>query len=481
MYRFLEHITDQWLSVIIFALYVVVIVTCVIVVLRENRNPIRSLAWVIALIFLPVVGFIFYMFFGRSLKGMHLTSIHNRRKLMSEAAKRRADLDELDLTAVERSLVMLSQSLCGSNLTVNNSYRIFTTGAEKFKALIDDLRNAKSSILLQYYIFADDNIGNEIADILIEKAQAGLKVFVIYDHVGSFTSSSNFFRRMMKAGVEIHPFFRVTFPQLANRINWRNHRKIVVIDNRVGYVGGMNIADRYARSEKEGLAWRDTHFRLEGDIVESLAFCFSVDWHFLRDKPDSLPLEIPKTDIRNKVGMQFVVSGPINYWDNLTLTYLKVIGSASKRIFIQTPYFLPTDSLMHALEVAALSKVDVRIMLPGDSDSKMLQYATFSYITRCLKAGIKVYIYQPGMLHSKMMVVDDSLATVGSTNFDFRSFENNFECSLFVYDQGFNAECREIFFKDLAECRKITLKQWKKRPMVSRVMESILRLVSPIL
>ncbi|MCM1377838.1 MAG: cardiolipin synthase [Clostridium sp.] len=470
-----------WLNLIGFGVYAAVILGCVIVVLRENRNPIRSLAWVLSLIFLPGVGLIFYMFFGRSLKGIHLISKQSRRKLLTRVAANRASFDQAELTADERVLSRLADNLCNSPLTVNNSVEIFTDGATKFHSLIDDLKGARKSIFLQYYIFSDDNIGNTIAGILIEKAQAGVAVRVIYDNVGSFSTSRKFFRRMSEAGVEIHPFFRVTFPQLANRINWRNHRKLVIIDNRIGYIGGMNIADRYACSESEGIVWRDTHFRLRGDIVESLMLSFAIDWFFLNNGVARLPLEFMHEEISNKTGMQLVTSGPVNTWDNLSLVFLRAITSATKSIYIQTPYFLPTDALIHALEAAALGGVDVRIMLPGKCDSRLLQYASYSYVTQCLKAGIKVYFYDPGMLHSKMMVIDHGLATVGSTNFDFRSFENNFECNLLVYDAEFNSRCRDIFFNDLSQCSKLTLSSWHKRPLFNRLIESIVRLLSPVL
>lgn len=472
---------DHWLLFLCAALYLAVIVSCVVVILRENRNPIRSLAWVIALLSLPFVGFIFYMFFGRSLKGMHLISRRNRRKLLKAVSTRKADIHSLSLTPEEQVLARLVMALSHAPLVVNNKISTYTTGAAKFEALKRDILNARHSIFLQYYIFSDDRIGNEIAEMLIAKARAGLVVKVIYDHVGSFSSRSSFFRRMKEGGVDVHPFFRVTFPQLANRINWRNHRKIVVIDNVIGYIGGMNIADRYAASESDGNVWRDTHFRVEGDIVESLMYSFAIDWNFLKKDISTLPLTVPPTPFGNSVGMQFISSGPVSMWDNLTLSFLKCIGAATRSIYIQTPYFLPTDSLLHALEAAALAKIDVRIMLPGRSDSRMLRYASHSYITQCLRAGIKIYIYEPGMLHSKMMTVDDRLATVGSTNFDFRSFENNFECNLMVYDPTFNGECRAIFMADQKKCRKVTLSQWKKRPLSSRFMESLVRLFSPIL
>lgn len=462
-------------------LYAVVIISCIIVVLRENRNPIRSLSWVIALIFLPFVGFIFYMFFGRSLKGMHLISRRNRRKLLHKVHHTKVNLAETNLSQEEQSLVKLAFSTGKSVLTLNNKIDIFTSGEQKFESLISDLKRAEKSIFLQYYIFTDDRLGNEIADILIEKARSGVKVYVIYDNVGSFSSSSGFFKRLREGGVDVHPFFRVTFPQLANRINWRNHRKIVVIDNSIGYIGGMNIAERYLYDTPDGKAWRDTHFRVEGDIVESLMYSFAIDWNFLNKASHSLPLDYTPTDISNQVGMQLVTSGPADHWDNLTLAFLKAILMATKAVYIQTPYFLPPDSLLHALESAALAKVDVRVMIPSKSDSRLLQYASFSYVTQCLKAGIKVYTYDPGMLHSKMMIVDNKFATVGSTNFDFRSFENNFECNLMIYDAETNRRLRDVYFEDLSHCHKLTLSEWKKRPLFHRFMESIVRLFSPIL
>lgn len=470
-----------WIMILIDVVYAVTILSCIIVVLKENRNPIRSLAWVIALIFLPVVGLVFYLFFGRSLKGEHMMSRHNRRRIISKMAPRHVNLSAGELSAPDKNMIKLIRTIGSTFYSVNNEIDIYTTGAEKFEALKRDLRNARKSILLQYYIFSDDATGQEIADILIGKAREGLEVKVIYDHVGSFSASRKFFRRMQENGVDTHPFFRVTFPQLANRINWRNHRKIVVIDGDIGYVGGMNIANRYQKGISEGLAWRDTHFRVKGDIVEQLMYSFVVDWNF-KNNPDSI--EYPKVlpvKISNNTGMQLLRSGPLDSWDNQALCFLRAISNASKSIYIQTPYFLPTDALQHALEAAALSKIDVRIMIPGKSDSRMLQYAGFSYVTQCLRAGIKVYLYNPGMLHAKSIIIDDGLVIGGSTNFDYRSFENNFECSLIIYDKEVNRRMRDIFFKDMEQCTKLTVKAWQSRPLPQRAMESVVRLVSPIL
>lgn len=462
-------------------LYSVTILSCIIVILKENRNPIRSLSWVIALIFLPIIGLIFYIFFGRSLRGQHMISRMNKRKIMTTMAPRHVNLDSQNLSRADRNLVKLARNLSSSFYTVNNRLEIFTTGEDKFTALKKDLKEAERSIYLQYYIFLDDTLGHEIAEILMRKAREGVDVKVIYDHVGSFSVNNKFFKMMNRAGVETHPFFKVTFPQFANRVNWRNHRKLVIIDERIGYIGGMNIADRYVKSTSKGWGWRDTHFRVEGDVVESLLFSFVVDWNFRnQERPMRYP-KTPEVGFSNNVGMQLVTSGPLSQWDNLALCFLKAISSATRCIYIQTPYFLPTDALRHALEAAALSKIDVRIMIPSRSDSKMLQLASFSYVTQCLKAGIKVYLYNPGMLHAKAMIIDDNLVTAGSTNFDFRSFENNFECNLFVYDKETNRQMREIFFRDMGQCTKLTYANWQTRPLLQRSLESIIRLVSPIL
>ncbi len=299
-------VISSWAVASAVLAYFTLVVSCVVVVLSENRNPIRSLAWVIALLALPVAGVVFYLFFGRSLKGKHMISRHNKRKLLHLVASRSVELDSLDLSPDACQLVKLAHSLTHAPLTVNNSVEIFIDGTHKFRSLIRDLEEARETIYVQYYIFSDDSLGRQISDLLIRKASEGVAVKVIYDHVGSFSSSNKFFRRMQRGGVDTHPFFRVTFPQLANRINWRNHRKIVVIDNRIAYIGGMNIADRYVKGMKDGSEWRDTHFRLQGDIVQSLIFSFAVDWYFLKSPDMSLRLKVPRNPLRNEIGRAHV-------------------------------------------------------------------------------------------------------------------------------------------------------------------------------
>lgn len=469
------------MSNIFLAIYVVIIISCIYVVLTENRNPIKSLAWVTVLIFLPIIGWILYMFFGRSIKGLHLISRRKKRKLLSTQQTKQESFDNLNLSDSSQQIIKLAHSLCSTKLTSHNTLTIYNNGRDKFDQLKKDLINAKYYINLQYYIFNNDTIGQQIADILSAKAKEGVKVRVIYDHVGSFTVDNTFFKKMRESGVEAHPFFRVTFPQFANRINWRNHRKITIIDGKIGYIGGMNIADRYINGPKTDKIWRDTHIRIIGDMVDEMQLSFATDWNFMRNDLLLDHNQTP-TDVKyDENAMQLITSGPTSKWSNIAFIFHKVIANAKKSIYIQTPYFLPTEALLKALITAALAKVDVRIMIPRKSDSKILKYASYSYISECLNAGIKVYLYDSGMLHSKNLIVDDEFVSTGSTNFDFRSFEHNFEANVLIYSKTTNQIFKNIFFEDQKKSTKLTLSSWTKRPKAQSLLESIVRLFSPIL
>lgn len=472
---------QSWIYSILTIGYIATIISAIIVVLSENRNPIKSLAWVTVLIFLPVVGLVFYLFFGRNPKSHHRLSRHNKLRLLHSMPDNASSADRQHcLTPDNLQIVKLCDTIGSLPLTIGNEIDIFTSGDAKFAALKADLLAAKRFICLQYYIFTDDTIGIEIADILIQKAREGVAVSVSYDHVGSFSVRTRFFTRMRRAGIDARPFLRVTFPSLANRINWRNHRKIVVIDGEIGYIGGMNIADRYVKATKHQQPWRDTHFRLRGGAVNSLLLSFMTDWSYMGRPINNL--EFTKQPVvHNNVAVQMVTSGPDGKWPNIAMAYQRAIACAKRSIYIQTPYFLPTDALLQALQSAALAKVDVRIMIPRHCDSWLLSLASYSYITECLRGGIKIYLYEGRMIHSKTMIIDNTCVTAGSTNFDFRSFEHNFEANIFVYDADFNRRMRDIFFTDLANCTKLTYARWSKRPLPQRALESILRLMSPIL
>lgn len=483
---FTNILTANWLYSVFAIIAVVSTVVIIFVILSENRNPVKSLGWVTVLLLLPVVGLILYIFFGRSIKNTRMVSRRTRRKLRRGERRVNADprLHGLESRSVQQ--INLARSLTGAQFYPSNSVKVFTDGKSKFEALEDDLRNAQRSINLQYYIFEDDVLGNRIADILIERAANGVKVRLMYDHVGSFRVRSRFFKRLRDHGIEAYPFFRVTFPQLATRINWRNHRKICIIDQCIGYLGGMNVADRYIDGGKKFENWRDTHVRITGPAVSALQYSFAVDWNFMCGAliEDSLPdrryTEVRK-DAVSRVGAQLLTSGPTSQWANIALAFHKAISNARRRVFIQTPYFLPTEALLKALQSAALAHVDVRLMMPRHSDSLMLTLASSSYISECLKAGIKIYLYDGGMLHSKMIIVDEEIVTIGSTNFDFRSFECNFESNLFFYSHDFAARMLEIYKTDLKKCARVQPSEWRRRNPGRKIAESILRLLSPVL
>ena len=467
-------------------LYGITAVAIIGVVVSENRNPVKTLAWITVLVLLPVVGIILYIFFGRSLRHIRMISRKKRVKLAN-----RDDIKHLMKTRqvvnyeVEKSdrqqMINLVNSVQGSPYLANNEVEIFTNGKDKFDAFKQDLLAAEQYIHIQYYIIENDTIGNEIADIIKQKAAEGVKVRVLYDHVGSFHFDMSYFKKLRKAGVEVYPFMQITFPEFANRINWRNHRKIVVIDGKIGYIGGMNIADRYIDGSKMG-KWRDTHLRVVGDIVAALQVSFAIDWNFMKRELIEEPVAMVEPgSIKNPIGMQLVTGGPTSQWVNMAFVFQKAIDSASKCVYIQTPYFLPSDSLLKALQMAALSKVDVRLMIPRKPDSLLLRYASYSYIKQCLTAGIKIYFYEPGMLHSKVVVVDDDFVTTGSTNFDFRSFEHNFESNVLLYSSDFNRRMKEVMLTDMKECSRISLRAWRKRPLWQKAVESVVRLFGPLL
>lgn len=480
MFNFAAYVPPwvYWTLLIVYGLTVAGIIG---VVLSENRNPLKSLAWVTVLLLFPVGGLILYIFFGRSIKNKRMISRRNRKRLMHNEPVRYMNPPLGAMSPAMRQQVDLGRSLAGAALYPGNLTTYFCSGTEKFEALLTDILSAKRFINLQYYIFEDDEIGRRVAEALILKSRQGVKVRVIYDHIGCISVSRRFFKRMRRAGIEVYPFFRVAFPMFATRINWRNHRKLCVIDGKIGYVGGMNVADRYISGGKKFACWRDSHLRVQGPAVAALHYSFAIDWNFMGQ-----PLIEDAVDSTEYVGddtasMQLLTSGPTSEWSNIEFQMLKAIGNAKQRIFIQTPYFLPTESLLSALQAAALSRVDVRVMLPRHSDSLVLTYASYSYIHECLRAGIKIYLFNEGMLHAKNMIIDGDFCSIGSANIDFRSFEHNFEATMFVYSAHLNYQLRSQFSVDEKLSTRIRINEWRRRPMRQKALESIVRLLSPVL
>ncbi|MCM1163582.1 MAG: cardiolipin synthase [Muribaculaceae bacterium] len=466
------------------AAYVLMIGMLVVNVMTENRNPLATLGWVTALIFFPIGGALLYFIFGRSLRNVRMISRRNRRRLFKTDSHTPLPKLNKDLSPENRQRVRLGYAVADAVLYPDNSVEVFNSGVELFKTMFADLRRATRYINVQFYIISNDAVGRELCDILVNRSRNGVKVRVIYDYIGSYGKRPHeLFAYLKENGVEVHSFFRIQFPDKISRINWRNHRKVVVIDGVTGYIGGFNVAMRYVDGGDFNL-WRDLMVRVTGPVVAGLQKGFAIDWNFmghpLLTDPTS-PDGIPGREAVGGVDAQIVASGPTNRWAATGFMFFKAISGAKNRVWIQTPYFLPGSDILTALQSAAMSGIDVRVMVPRQSDSKVLTYASYSFVAECLSAGIKVYFFRPGMLHSKLLIVDDDFSTLGSTNFDYRSFEHNFEENIVMYSREANARLSELFIRDESVSDRVRLSVWNKRSRRQRSLEAMSRLLSPIL
>lgn len=478
------------IKLILTILYVIVIVFTICYIIYQKRDPVKSLAWITVIALLPIAGLVLYVMFGRN---------HRKEKIFN--LKEIEDLEEFEklsreqLEAIQNPDIMMRQSIADNRdiitlllnnnkslLTMKNRITVLNNGKETFSSIIRALREARTSIHLEYYIFENDRIGKKIADILMDKAREGVEVRLIYDDVGSWGLSRGFIRRLKKAGIEVGCFMPVVFPWLTSKVNYRNHRKIIVIDGQVAFTGGINIAERYLRRGRKGL-WRDTHLKLEGESAAMLQAIFATDWYFVsgRKKLDDLNKYFPKTQITEEVPVQIASSGPDSDWASIMQAFFAAITRAQKHIYISSPYFLPNQAILTALKVAALSGIDVRVMIPSRSDSKIVYWATRSYISELIEAGIKVYLYCKGFNHSKVITIDSTFSSVGTANMDIRSFEDNFEVSAIMYDKKIAQELESYFLKDIDDCIQVTLEKWEHRPALHSIYESLARLLSPLL
>lgn len=476
-------------SVLVFTvLYTLVVVTTVYTVLFERRDPLRAVTWIAVVVLFPVGGLILYAFFGQSYrkrKIFNLKELRDLRQIDILSTWQINHIDEMQSGEVREHIDIVKLLLSNSRtpLTNRNEVDILNNGEATFAAMFADLRAAKSSIHMEYYIVDNDALGNELAEILCQKAREGVEVRFLYDDVGSWSLSHSYRRGLREAGVEIKSFMKVVFPWFTSKVNYRNHRKITVIDGRIGYTGGLNIADRYVHGVKWGI-WRDTHLRMRGEVVRMLQATFATDWYFSTKVsllPDSAYFPAVEDDIKDDVAVQLALSGPDSDYASIMQAFFAAIARAKHYIYISTPYFLPGEALLTALKVAALSGIDVRLMLPERSDAKMVHWASRSYFTELLEAKVGVYLYRKGFNHSKLMVIDGTFSSVGSANMDARSFEDNFEVTAMIYNSKLAEEMEITFLSDLRYCRHLTLRSWEGRKQKDNFKEAAARLFSPLL
>lgn len=452
----------------------------VFLVILENRNPVRTMAWVLVLILMPLVGLILYVLVGRSTRRDRLISRKGRMRLIKRPmAEFQSQASLKSLTGKPR-LMHFFGHVNKALPFEGNKVDVYTDGASMLIGLLQAVRRAKHHIHIEFYIFEDDAVGRLFRDALIDKAREGVEIRVLYDDVGCWKVDHAFYELMLCEGIEVQSFLKVRFPLFTSKVNYRNHRKLAIIDGKVGFIGGMNIAGRYVWGVPWG-CWRDTHVKIEGRAVYGLQTAFLTDWYFVNRTLLTSARYFPKMDNMGASLAQIVTSDPTGEWRDIMQGLTLAISSARNYFYIQSPYLLPTEPVLVALQSAALSGVDVRIMLPKHADTKITHMGSLSYLEDMMKAGIRIYLYKPGFLHSKLMVSDGEFATVGSTNMDFRSFEHNFEANAFFYDKETALTLKRVFLEDQKHCMLLTPNLWNRRSWKNKVIESVVRLLAPVL
>jgi cardiolipin synthase len=484
----------DWLLIYEIAYIIILILVCLRII-YDTRSTTKTLAYLLFAIFVPFAGIIFYFLFGINYRNREMYSkkllqndelakkVH---KELYEYSKQTFLKGEAALQSNKELAYMLVKDI-NSPLTGNNTVKLLVNGERKFPEVLEALSRAKHHIHIEYYIYEDDKIGRAIEEVLIQKAKEGVEVRFIYDDFGSRSIRKKLVRRLKAGGVKAFPFLKIYFIAFANRLNYRNHRKIIVVDGYTAFVGGINISDRYINNSvnTNKLYWRDTHLRIDGPGVRHLQYLFLCDWNFCANKklqPDKVffPDKNSYPVQGNKV-VQIASSGPDSAKPTILFSLLQAINLATKEILITSPYFIPGESLLDALIIASLSGVSVKLLMPGISDSFIVNAAAKSYYNDLLNAGVEIYLYNKGFVHAKTMVTDQKVAIVGTANMDFRSFDLNFEVNAIVYDSEIAEELREVFYEDLEDAEKIDAATWSTRSIYKQMLEKIARLVSPML
>jgi cardiolipin synthase len=442
--------------------------------------------------FIPIGGFILYIVLGQNLSKRKIFTWDKRgydylEHRIAEQKERLKNMEEpfdTSLTQRYKDLILMNMKTDHAVYTNDNEIEIFTDGHDKFDALFKDIANAKKHIHVLYYIIQNDTYGNRLLDALIEKAKEGVEIRLVYDDAGSRRISKKRIKKLIEAGGHAEAFFPGKLPLINLRINFRNHRKLVIIDRKIGYLGGFNVGEEYLGLNPKFGYWRDTHLRIRGDAVNDLQSRFLLDWaQASGDKMEWTEKYFKYThkNDENGVGLQIVTSGPDTEWEQIKTSYIRMILDAKEYIYLQTPYFIPDDSVLDAIRIASMSGVDVRVMIPNKPDHLFVYWATYSYVGELLKAGAKVFLYENGFLHAKTMVIDDRLATVGTANIDVRSFRLNFEVNAIIYHAETAMQLRDTFAADLNHSHELTSEVYNNRSLFIRFKESLSRLLSPVL
>lgn len=468
---------------ILLVIYLAITIGGIVAVLMDNKQPEKTMVWILVLCFMPIVGIIFYLFFGQNTRKEKVISERSMDLLMKRSMLEFAEQENLHIPRRNRPLMKLFTNQNWALPFKDNEVSIFTDGYEFVSTLLYNIGQAQDHIHLDTYIIEDDPLGNLVADALIDKARQGVEVRLLYDDVGCWRVKDRFFNRMKAAGIQVYAFMPVRFPAFTGKVNYRNHRKLCVIDGKVGFIGGMNIALRYVKGTARQ-TWRDTHLCIRGGAVYAIQRAFLVDWYFVSRTLVTDRRYYPPVDktIDNNCLTQIVTSSPVSPWPDIMQGYVRVLLQAHRYVYMESPYFLPTEPVLFAMRTAALAGVDVRLIVPRHGDAKLVEWASRSYLMEVIEAGVKVYLYELGFNHSKILVSDDNLSSCGSTNIDFRSFENNFEANAFFFNEGMALRLKKVFLTDQAQSTLVDdVSYFIKRPFLQRLLESLVRLLSPLL
>jgi len=483
--------TGLWLYIFGFLglIYILTVVFTVVVVILENRSPQKTISWILVLILLPFLGLISYLVFGQSYRKQKMFSLKELGDLkwlqtLSQDQKGKSAKSQFlqnERIHEKKNVMTLLLNNSKALLTGQNHLKILNDGEETFTEIFEALRKAEDHIHLEYYIIEDGELASELHKILLDRVRAGVEIRIIYDAVGSWQLSQDYIDSLRKAGVKIHAFLPVRFPIFTSRVNYRNHRKIIVIDGKIAFVGGLNFADRYKYGIPEIGIWRDTHLKIVGEAASSLQIVFLIDWYFVRQEVLLDEKYRPNYKVKDHCLLQIISSGADSDWASILQAYFSAITSAKQNVYISSPYFMPNGSLLMALKTSAMSGIDVRVLIPMKSDSFMTYLGTLSYIEELLEAGVRMFFYKGGFNHSKIMMVDGIISTIGTANMDIRSFEQNFEVNALVYDEVITMELRKRFLEDLNQSEEIDLISWQKRSKGQKLKESMARLFTPLL
>ena len=458
-----------------------IILGTILVIISENRNPVKTIAWCVVLAFMPVIGLLLYILFGMDNRHRRLIKEDDLSRLKGITEIIQGEDISSDIPTQYKPLAGMLHKMNRAYPLSGNKVEIITDFQTMSDRLIADIGSARQHINMLFFKFEDDEVGRRIADALIKKAEEGVQVRLIYDDAGNLMVPRRFYKKLRKHGLQVRGFIKIFLPILSRDYNSRNHRKVVVIDGRVGYMGGMNIAQRYAEGLKWGI-WRDTQIRIMGPAVSELQTSFLTDWKFTKGDTPDLGLMYPYNAPCGNTLMQIVTGGPMDKWNAMMQAYMTAIVSARSYAYLQSPYFIPPEPIMKVLQNAALSGVDVRVMIPYRGDKGVLPpWASRSYIKEALNAGISMYLYRKGYMHAKTLVIDDSLVTIGSTNLDFRGFEQDFEINAFMYDENLARQQHDLFIEDQKDAELIDPLEWDKRPLLDKAKESAARIFSQVL